>query len=80
MTKKIKIAVDAMSGENSPNKIIKGIDISLKNNKDNFFYLYGKKELIVRQHGVMVIYVKLIVQIEPVVLKLLLGILLVVVL
>ena len=46
MTKKIKIAVDAMSGENSPNKIIKGIDISLKNNKDNFFYLYGKKELI----------------------------------
>ena len=37
MSKKVKIAIDAMSGENSPDKIINGIEISLKLNKDNFF-------------------------------------------
>ena len=37
MTKKVKIAVDVMSGENSPKKIIEAIDISLKSNVDNFF-------------------------------------------
>ena len=26
----VKIAIDAMGGENAPNKIIKGIEISLK--------------------------------------------------
>ncbi len=46
MPDKIKIAIDAMGGENSPKKIIEGIKISLKKNKENFFYLYGKKELI----------------------------------
>jgi len=46
MNDKIKIAVDAMGGENSPQKIVKGIDISLKYNKENFFYLYGDKERI----------------------------------
>ena len=30
MSDKVKIAVDAMGGDNSPNKIIKGIEISLK--------------------------------------------------
>ena len=30
MSDKVKIAVDAMGGENSPNKIIQGIEISLK--------------------------------------------------
>ena len=44
MSKKINIAIDAMSGTNAPNKIIEGIKISLNNNKDNFFYLYGKKK------------------------------------
>ena len=34
---KIKIAIDAMGGEGSPSKIIQGIKISLKKNKDNFF-------------------------------------------
>jgi len=37
----IKIAIDAMGGENSPKKIIDGIKISLKKNKNIFFYLYG---------------------------------------
>ncbi len=51
MADKIKIAIDAMGGENSPKKIIEGIEISLKNNKDNFFYLYGKKDLLEKEIG-----------------------------
>ena len=46
MIDKIKIAVDAMGGEKAPNKIIEGIKISLKKNKDNFFHIYGKKNLL----------------------------------
>ena len=46
MDNKVKIAVDAMGGENAPKKIIKGIEISLKKNRNNFFYLFGKKNLI----------------------------------
>jgi len=46
MPKKIKIAIDAMGGENSPEKIVKGIKISIDKNKDNFFYLYGQKNKI----------------------------------
>jgi phosphate acyltransferase len=46
MSNKIKIAIDAMSGDNSPKKIIDGIDISLKSNPNNFFYLYGKKDIL----------------------------------
>ena len=41
MSEKIKIAIDAMGGENSPRKIIEGIEISLRTNKNNFFYLFG---------------------------------------
>ena len=46
MDKKIVIAVDAMGGENSPKKVIEGINISIKRNKKNFFFLYGNKNLI----------------------------------
>jgi len=46
MNNKVKIAVDAMSGENSPKKIIDGIEFYLKKNKDNFFYLYGDQKLL----------------------------------
>ena len=49
MAGKIKIAVDAMGGQDSPRKIIEGIDISLKKNNENFFYLYGKKDLIEKE-------------------------------
>ena len=42
MQKKVKIAIDAMGGENSPKKIIDGIKIALKKDKDLFFYLYGQ--------------------------------------
>ena len=44
MTNKTIIAVDAMGGENSPKKIIDGIELSLKENKENFFKLYGNKD------------------------------------
>ena len=46
MTDQVKIAVDAMGGENAPKKIINGIEISLKENKENYFYLFGNKKLI----------------------------------
>ena len=46
MNDKVKIAVDAMSGENSPKKIIDGIEYYLKKNKDIFFYLYGNERLL----------------------------------
>ena len=44
MNNKIIIAVDAMGGENSPKKIIDGIELSLKESKENFFRLYGNKD------------------------------------
>ena len=49
MNKKITIAIDAMGGENSPNKTIEGINIFLKNHKDaNDFEinLFGDKKKI----------------------------------
>ena len=49
MNNKVKIAIDAMSGENSPKKVIDGIEYYLKKNKDNFFYLYGDKILLNEQ-------------------------------
>ena len=49
MLNKVKIAIDAMGGENSPRKIIEGVEISLESNKENFFYLYGKKDLLEKE-------------------------------
>ena len=49
MSDTVKIAVDAMGGENSPKKIIDGIEISLKSNKDNYFYLYGDKSILEKE-------------------------------
>ena len=46
MSNKVKIAIDAMGGDQSPKKIIEGINISLKSNSDNFFYLYGNQNKI----------------------------------
>ena len=42
----IKIAVDAMGGDNSPKKVIDGIILNHKSNKDNFFKIFGNKEKI----------------------------------
>ena len=49
MVDKVKIAVDAMGGANSPRKIIDGIEISLKSSNDNMFYLYGKNDLLEKE-------------------------------
>ena len=49
MNKKVNIAIDAMGGENSPTKVIEGINISLKSNKENFFFLYGQKDLLIKE-------------------------------
>ena len=46
MSEKIKIAVDAMGGENSPNKILEGIKLALQKNQGLSFFLYGKKNII----------------------------------
>ncbi len=42
----IKIAVDAMGGDNSPKKVIDGIIHNNKNNKDNFFKIFGDNDKI----------------------------------
>jgi len=52
MNDKITIAVDAMGGENAPNKNIEGLSIFLKKNKvkkDFFFNLYGDENLIKKE-------------------------------
>jgi len=49
MSEKVKIAIDAMGGEKSPSKILKGIEISLKSNSENFFYLYGDENLLKKE-------------------------------
>ena len=46
MSNKVIIAIDAMGGEDSPRKIIDGIKISLNSNKENFFNLFGQKDLL----------------------------------
>ena len=46
MNEKIVIAVDAMGGENSPNKIIDGIKLVLKDNSNLYFNLFGKSDQI----------------------------------
>ena len=42
----IKIAVDAMGGDNSPHKIVDGIVLNNKSNKENFFYIFGNEKKI----------------------------------
>jgi len=46
MTKLIKIAVDAMGGDNSPRKVIDGIIHNHNRNKENFFKIFGDREEI----------------------------------
>ena len=50
MLNNVNIAIDAMSGENSPKKIIDAIEISLKENKENFFYLYGNENIFTKHY------------------------------
>ncbi len=46
MTSKIKIAVDAMGGDNSPKKVIDGVLENHKINKDVIYNIFGDKEAI----------------------------------
>ena len=46
MSQIIKIAVDAMGGDGSPKKIIDGIIHNHKSNRQNFFKIFGNKDLI----------------------------------
>ena len=46
MTKLIKIAVDAMGGDNSPKKVIDGIIHNHQKNKENFYKIFGDKDEI----------------------------------
>ena len=46
MINPIRIAVDAMGGENSPYKVIKALEIHKKTNKNIFYNIYGNKTLI----------------------------------
>ena len=52
MKKKISIAVDAMGGENAPEKNIDGLSIFLNKNKSNddfIIKLYGNKDILIRE-------------------------------
>ena len=46
MSNLVKIAVDAMGGDNSPNKIIDGIVLNNQKNKDIFYKIFGNKSKI----------------------------------
>jgi len=46
MTDLIKIAVDAMGGDNSPNKIINGVILNHKLNKNVFYKIFGDENKI----------------------------------
>jgi len=49
MTKPVIIAVDAMGGENSPEKILSGISEYLKINKDIYFRIFGFTPLLEKE-------------------------------
>ena len=46
MSKVITIAVDAMGGDNSPKKIIDGINLHHQNSKNIFYKIFGNSEII----------------------------------
>ena len=49
MEKSIKIAIDLMGGEKSPDKNLEGVNIFLERNKkatDCFFYFFGKESQV----------------------------------
>ena len=51
MNKIIKIAVDAMGGDNSPEKVINGIIHHYRNNKDVFYKIFGDENEIIKFLG-----------------------------
>jgi len=47
MNKAVKIAIDAMGGDDSPKKIVDGIVHHNKNSNDTFYQIFGDKEKII---------------------------------
>ena len=43
---KFTVAVDAMGGDESPLKVIKGLDLFLQNNQNLKFLIFGNRDLI----------------------------------
>ena len=59
MKKKITIAIDAMGGDNSPDKTIQGVCLFLKkykSNNDFFLNLYGDKNFLLKLFIQMLLY------------------------
>ena len=48
MSELINIAVDAMGGDNSPNKVIDGIILNHQSNKGNFYKIFGDENKIIK--------------------------------
>ena len=48
MSDLIKIAIDAMGGDNSPKKIIEGIILNHNKSKENFFLIFGNENEIIK--------------------------------
>ena len=46
MNNPIFVAVDAMGGDNSPNKVIEGIKLHANSSADVFYKIFGNQELI----------------------------------
>ena len=46
MNKPITIAVDAMGGDNSPEKVIKGIALHSSKSEDVFYKIFGDENLL----------------------------------
>ena len=49
MKERVKISVDLMGGDDSPDKTLLGIDLFVKRNKnknDYFFYLFGNEDIV----------------------------------
>ncbi|WP_435091153.1 phosphate acyltransferase PlsX [Candidatus Pelagibacter bacterium nBUS_30] len=51
MTDLIKIAVDAMGGDNSPKKVIEGITLNHQSNKEIFYKIFGDRDKIIQLIG-----------------------------
>ena len=49
MSKKVIIAIDAMGGENSPKKIIDGMNIYLNKSNETYFHLFGESKQIKKE-------------------------------
>ena len=46
MNKLITIAVDAMGGDNSPEKVVKGIALHSSKSEDVFYKIFGDENLL----------------------------------